>query len=157
VTGTVPEDTSAFSPEESVIVKAPPAPGAPRTPASEPATPPTPAAPAAPRAPAPAAEAAGESPDRKLLSVLASLDLTDLPSQPRVLAVDPEHAVDSLNRGDWLQLLDREGVATYAKVAWINARRSVVLMVRHPDRRALSMRADELLERLRRGRAARLG
>ena len=50
-------------------------------------------------------------------------------------------------RGDWLRLETRDGKPAYAKVAWINARRTVVLLVRHPDRRALSMRTEELRER----------
>ena len=120
------------------------------------------------RAPAPPAEAQaretsqdraeepGASTESKLLEVLSSLDLNDLPVQPEPLRWDPEQAFGSLQRGHWLRLTGRDGAPSYAKVAWINARRTVVLMVRHPDRRALSMRSSELLERFAQGRAARI-
>lgn len=93
---------------------------------------------------------------QRLLEVLASLDLDDLPARPQLQAAEPQQALADLRRGDWLQLVGQDGQPMYAKVAWINARRTVVLMVRHPDRRALSMRAAELLERLRDGRAGRV-
>ncbi len=123
-------------------------------------------APAPPSGPAPSAGPAGppgesgEEPgggtDRKLLEVLSSIDLNDLPAHPEPLRWDPEQAFGTLNRGHWLRLVGRDGIPVYVKVAWINARRTVVLMVRHPDRRALSMRASELLERFAQGRAARI-
>ena len=103
-----------------------------------------------------AAEESGASTERKLLEVLSSLDLNDLPAEPEPLPWDPDKALATLQRGHWLRLIGRDDVPAYVKVAWINARRTVVLMVRHPDRRALSMRASELLERLRQGRAARI-
>ena len=61
--------------------------------------------------------------------------------------------VERLARGKWIQLFARDGTTSYAKVAWINARRTVVLLVRHPDRRALSLRATEVVERFAQGRA----
>jgi hypothetical protein len=114
-----------------------------------------PAPPDAPPVSAPA-DAESEGTDRKLLEVLASLDLGDLPQQPRALELDADRALATLRRGDWLRLAGRDGAPVFAKVAWINARRTVVLMVRHPDRRALSMRAGELQERFARGRASRI-
>ncbi|MFP5462271.1 MAG: DUF1631 family protein [Gammaproteobacteria bacterium] len=92
----------------------------------------------------------------RLLEVLASLDLGDLPAAPRERVEDAEQALASLRRGDWLRLGGDGDAPVHAKVAWINARRTVVLLVRQPDRRALSLRSAELLERLREGRAARL-
>jgi hypothetical protein len=71
--------------------------------------------------------------------------------------MDADRALGTLRRGDWIALAGRDGASHYAKVAWINARRTVVLMVRHPDRRALSLRAAELRERFEHGRAARIG
>jgi hypothetical protein len=44
-------------------------------------------------------------------------------------------------------VLGREGRTQQFKVAWINSRRTVLLLVRRPDRRALSLRMDELRER----------
>ncbi|MCL4744640.1 MAG: hypothetical protein KJZ83_04415, partial [Burkholderiaceae bacterium] len=94
--------------------------------------------------------------EHKLLEVLASLDLSDLPVDPRPLAENAEQAFASLRRGDWLRIEGRDGTPLHVKIAWINTRRTVVLMVRHPDRRALSMRAAELMDRLRGGRAYRV-
>jgi len=110
------------------------------------------------RAVAPEEPAASEDEgaERKLLEVLSSLQLDDLPASPRTLRLDPDQALATLRRGDWLRLQGRDGAPVHAKVAWINARRTVVLLVRHPDRRALSMRASELLERFAQGRAARV-
>jgi hypothetical protein len=102
------------------------------------------------------AEEQGGSTERKLLEVLSSLDLNDLPAEPEPLRLDAENALATLQRGHWLRLIGRGDGPAYVKVAWINARRTVVLMVRHPDRRALSMRASELLDRFRQGRAARI-
>jgi len=99
---------------------------------------------------------AQEGTEQRLLEVLASLDLGDLPASPRRLPLPPDEALATLNRGDWIQLQARPGQMLFAKVAWINARRTVVLMVRHPDRRAMSMRSAELIERLQSGRAWRV-
>ena len=109
-----------------------------------------------PQATGEGADQPGAGTERKLLEVLSSIDLNDLPAVPEPMAWDPDRALGSLNRGHWLRLIGRDGAPVYVKVAWINARRTVVLMVRHPDRRALSMRASELLERFAQGRAARI-
>jgi hypothetical protein len=119
----------------------------------------TPAAPAdeASTSPEPSAEAPRpEGEGSRLLEVLASLDLGDLPQAPRERVEDADQALESLRRGDWLRLAGDGDAPVHAKVAWINARRTVVLLVRHPDRRALSLRSADLLERLQQGRAARL-
>lgn len=106
--------------------------------------------------PAQPAPAEPEGTERKLLEVLSSLDLNDLPADPQPLRLDPEQAFATMRRGHWLRLWGRDGAPAYVKVAWINTRRTVVLMVRHPDRRALSMRASELMERFAQGRAVRI-
>lgn len=98
-----------------------------------------------------AAEA--EGPGRKLLEILESLDLDDLPASPRRLPLAPEHAIDRIARGDWIELVARDGASGHSKVAWINRRRTVALLVRRADRRAMSLRIDELRERFARGRA----
>jgi hypothetical protein len=95
--------------------------------------------------------------ERKLLEVLSSIDLADLPDVPKPMRAPVDGVIGSLRRGDWLQIARSDGTSAYVKVAWINARRTVVLMVRHPDRRALSMPVSELRERLSNGRAFRLG
>lgn len=92
--------------------------------------------------------------ERRLLSVLGELDLADFPEAPQRLRRDPDVALERLERGDWLELLGRDGVAQQVKVAWINPRRTVVLLVRRPDRRAMSLRTAELRERFAQHRAA---
>lgn len=106
--------------------------------------------------PSKGAETQADASGRRLLEVLASLDLADLPLFPEEVDEGPEDAIGALRRGDWVRLGGGGEPRGYAKVAWINERRTVVLMVRDPDRRALSMRADELLDRFRNSRAARL-
>ena len=86
--------------------------------------------------------------DDRLLTVLNSLDLTDFPVQPTRLSIGADDAIARLGRGDWIEVLGREGRARQFKVAWINSRRTVLLLVRRPDRRALSLRMDELRARL---------
>jgi hypothetical protein len=68
--------------------------------------------------------------------------------------MDPDDALSRLSRGDWLELIGRDGEPQDVKVAWINSRRTVVLLVRRPDRRALSLRASELRERFASQRAS---
>ena len=113
-------------------------------------------APTVPAPPATAADAGaadGEGPGRKLLEILESLDLDDLPRHPRRLTLAPEHAIDRMARGDWIEFVSRDGASAHSKVAWINRRRTVALLVRRDDRRAMSLRTDELRERFARGRA----
>jgi hypothetical protein len=86
--------------------------------------------------------------DDRLLTVLNSLDLTDFPAQPTRLSIGADEAIARLGRGDWIEVLGREGRTRQFKVAWINSRRTVLLLVRRPDRRALSLRMDELRVRL---------
>ena len=96
----------------------------------------------------------GRSGDQRLLSVLSSLDLGDFPDAPQRLRMDPDEALARLRRGDWLELIGRDGLPQEVKVAWINSRRTVVLLVRRPDRRALSLRAAELHQRFADHKAA---
>ncbi|HEY0877423.1 MAG TPA: DUF1631 family protein, partial [Zeimonas sp.] len=99
------------------------------------------------------ADADPDAPGRRLLEILESLDLDDLPHAPRRLPLAAEHALDRIARGDWIELSGRQGESGYSKVAWINRRRTVVLLVRRADRRAMSLRIDELRDRFARGRA----
>jgi hypothetical protein len=107
-------------------------------------------APRAASSPAPAPR----SGDQRLLSVLGDLDLGDFPADPQRLRMDPDEALEQLERGAWLELVGRDGIPQEVKVAWINSRRTVVLLVRRPDRRAMSLRIDELRERFSQRRAA---
>jgi len=103
--------------------------------------------------PVEAAAIEGEGPGRKLLEILESLDLDDLPQSPRRLQLAAEHAIERIARGDWIELVARDGASGHSKVAWINRRRTVALLVRRADRRAMSLRIDELRERFAQGRA----
>jgi hypothetical protein len=108
--------------------------------------------------PAPAAPPAvpedARSGEQRLLTVLSTLDLGDFPPNPQRLRLPPDDAIARLRRGDWLELLGRDGQPQEVKVAWINSRRTVVLLVRRPDRRALSLRASELHQRFAQHKAA---
>ena len=98
----------------------------------------------------------GAAPEHRLLSVLSEVNLADFPLKPQRLRMDPDDALARLSRGDWLELIGRDGEPQDVKVAWINSRRTVVLLVRRPDRRALSLRAAELRERFATQRASRI-
>ncbi len=134
------------------------APGPARTP--EPASvPPVPGpVPAEPQAPPGArgrevARADDEGTERRLLEVLDSLDLGDLPAHPRRRELPAEEALEQLRRGDWIELVARDGSGAYLKVAWINRRRTVALLVRYADRRAMSLPMEELRARFAQRRA----
>jgi hypothetical protein len=94
--------------------------------------------------------------EQRLLTVLSTVDLSDFPLAPRRLTLAPDDALARLRRGDWLELLGRDGQPQEVKVAWINSRRTVVLLVRRPDRRALSLRAAELHQRFAQHKATLL-
>jgi hypothetical protein len=86
--------------------------------------------------------------------VLSSLDLSDFPADPQRLRLPAPEAIERLQHGDWLEMLGRDGLPQEVKVAWINHRRTVILLVRRPDRRALSLRISELQQRFEQQRAA---
>ncbi|MFT4100633.1 MAG: DUF1631 family protein [Burkholderiaceae bacterium] len=94
-----------------------------------------------------------EPADHRLLDVLNSLDLSDAPLVSARVDARPEQAVAMLRRGAWIEIRSGDGRFSEAKVAWINPRRTVVLLVRHPDRKALSLRMSELKTRFDRGHA----
>ncbi len=91
--------------------------------------------------------------NQRLLDILKSLDLDDLPDEPRHVAFDPEHAFRQINRGVWLEFTEAGNGPSYLKVAWVNRRRTVALLVRRSDRRAVSIRFSELQKRFARGLA----
>ena len=95
----------------------------------------------------------GGTGEQRLLTVLSTVDLNDFPATPERLRLDPDEAIARLRRGDWLELVGRDGLPQEVKVAWINARRTVVLLVRRPDRRTLSLRTAELHQRFAQRRA----
>jgi len=104
-------------------------------------------------APAPHEAPEAEGSERRLLEILESLDLSDLPAEPARRDLTPAQACAQVARGDWVELTARGGERAYLKVAWINRRRTVALLVRHADRRAMSLRMEELRERFERQQA----
>ncbi|HLS57762.1 MAG TPA: DUF1631 family protein [Zeimonas sp.] len=129
--------------------------------AARPAAPPPAVAAAQPPAAAAAAPgpAAGhergdeEGTERRLLEILESLDLADLPASPQRRPLGAEQSIAQMRRGDWIELVARDGSSTFLKVAWINHRRTVALLVRHADRKAMSLRIEELQARFEQQRA----
>jgi Protein of unknown function (DUF1631) len=83
----------------------------------------------------------------KLLDVLNGLDLTDFDAKFTRLVVQGQELSNLLVVGRWIEMLGRDNSAHYAKIAWVNHRRSVVLLVRSPDRKAQSLRMTEIEQR----------
>jgi Protein of unknown function (DUF1631) len=84
----------------------------------------------------------------KLLDVLNQLDLNDFSESLQRLDLNSATLINSLQVGDWIEMIGRDGVSNYAKVAWVNHRRSVALLVRRPDRKAQSLRMTEIEARV---------
>lgn len=111
-------------------------------------------------APVPVPIRRGSEPDEadraahKLREVLSSLDLADLPALAATRLLPVEEALTAVRRGDWLKFTSNTSSsnASFAKVAWINQRRTIVLLVRHPDRKAVSIGMRELRARFEQGR-----
>ncbi|MFT3804167.1 MAG: DUF1631 family protein [Burkholderiaceae bacterium] len=154
----VPDPLPAGSPPSAEPITGVPLTGVPITGVPVAVSPAT-AAELAPRPAGRAAEArhgVTEVSDRHLFEVLNSLDLSDAPLVSARVDMPPEQAVATLRRGMWIEVRSSDGSTNEAKVAWINPRRTVVLLVRHPDRKALSLRLSELKIRFERGHAYRL-
>jgi hypothetical protein len=101
--------------------------------------------------------APANEPERKLLEVLSSLDLSDGDQERTVLELSAHDALALVDRGRWLELVSSEGQRSRAKVAWVNHRRTVVLLMRYPDRKAVSLRMQEVQSRIESGRLSILG
>ncbi len=104
-----------------------------------------------------AAQSDGDAADPSLPSVLSSLDLDDLDPHAVRLPLEPSEAIRRLERGTWIDLAEGGSRDGQLKVVWINRRGSLSLLVRRRDRRAISMRIEELARRFERGQAALLG
>jgi Protein of unknown function (DUF1631) len=90
---------------------------------------------------------------QQLIEILAKVDMQDAgtPKQRKSMAADL--ALACIETGVWMELIDSAGQVSRAKVAWINSRRTVFLLLRELDRRPLSLNAEHLLERLRKSTA----
>jgi Protein of unknown function (DUF1631) len=80
----------------------------------------------------------------KLLDVLNGLDLSDFNAQYSRLPLQGVALTDQLVVGRWVEMIGKDSSAHYAKIAWINHRRSVALLVRSPDRKAQSLRISDI-------------
>ncbi|MEZ5740396.1 MAG: DUF1631 family protein [Burkholderiaceae bacterium] len=101
------------------------------------------------------AEAAVNDDDRaggRLLELLRSVDLNDLPQPAHFSNARASQQFHQLAPGQWLDHRPEKGRSRCLKVAWINDRRSVALLVRHPDGRAVSRPMSELAQLFRAGR-----
>ena len=70
--------------------------------------------------------------------------------------ISPADLARDLAPGQWLELITSTRKKMLAKVAWINDRRSVVLLLQHPDRLILSRHVAALKERAERKRVFRV-
>lgn len=110
---------------------------------------------------APAALADRPVPERRarLRGLVRRIGLDDPPRAPERRPLSPARAAQALRCGDWIELVDdghadaAHAAAAQAKVAWIDARRRRVLLVRRDDRQPLVLRMHRLAERFGRRRA----
>lgn len=103
--------------------------------------------------PAPAREADNDEPGAdRLLSLVESADLLDLPDPVRYSNARAGQQFARLSAGQWLEFRPSRDRPMRVKVVWINRRRSVAMLVRAPDRRAISRPMSELAELFRRGK-----
>lgn len=91
--------------------------------------------------------------ERKLLELLDTVDISDGHGDYVRRDLGSDEAMDLLQVGTWLELLAGPEGSRFGKVAWVNDRRTVVLLVREPDRKAMSLRSGELLTRFSERRA----
>jgi Protein of unknown function (DUF1631) len=91
--------------------------------------------------------------ERKLLELLDTVDVSDGHLDYVRRDLGPDEAMDLLQVGTWLELLAGPEGSRFGKVAWMNDRRTVVLVVREGDRKAMSLRSGELLTRFSERRA----
>lgn len=75
---------------------------------------------------------------------------------PRDAADHGDAGLDSLATGDWIEIVEADGTRMELKVAWVSAGSKLFLLTNRQGKRALSLNATELAERLRQGSARRL-
>jgi hypothetical protein len=93
----------------------------------------------------------------KLLDVLNGLDLSDFDANYNRVPATGQELIDQLVVGRWIEMIGRDNSAHYAKIAWVNHRRSVALLVRSPDRKAQSLRMADIEQRANEKRFFLLG
>ena len=105
----------------------------------------------------PAADWTASASEQKLLELLNSIDMNDGHNGLKRQQLSADKAMDTIQVNTWVELSTGNSTSRFCKVAWINERRTVVLMVRESDRKALSLRSGELLSRFAQKRAWLLG
>ena len=92
----------------------------------------------------------------RLLTLVEEVVLDDFPEMPAYSNARASQQFSQLRAGQWLEYRARSKRPMQLKVAWINARRTVVILVRTPDRRAVSRPMSELADLFRRGKLRRV-
>jgi hypothetical protein len=84
-----------------------------------------------------------------LVRILRETPTDDCPVHATPTPLEADEVLRVLKAGDWIQL-ETGGMPSRLKVAWLNADRSVVLLIRDRDRKAVSLRGQDLQERFAR-------
>ncbi|MGE0801682.1 MAG: DUF1631 family protein [Lautropia sp.] len=92
----------------------------------------------------------------KLRRLIDSTSLDDAPRSPVRMDISAGELGRDLAPGQWLELISSSRKRILAKVAWINDRRSVVLLLQYPDRLILSRHVAALMDRAERRRVFRV-
>lgn len=92
---------------------------------------------------------AGSSSGIPLVRILREARTDDCPPNATPTPASADDALQILKAGDWLQMQSGTELSRM-KVVWLNADRSVVLLIREQDRKAMSLRGRELQERFAR-------
>jgi hypothetical protein len=108
------------------------------------------------RAPAATDHGAQSASELKLRRLIDETSLDDAPRRPVRMELAPADLARDLAPGQWLEMITSKGRKILAKVAWINERRSVVLLLQHPDRLILSRHVAAIKERAERKRVFRV-
>lgn len=98
------------------------------------------------------ARVSAERSELKLRRLIDETSLDDAPASPSRVQIDPQSMIANLQPGDWLQLVNSNRELVLAKVAWINERRTVALLLQSPDRLILSRHLAAIGNRAKRGR-----
>lgn len=92
-----------------------------------------------------------EAASQRLHALIDSTRVDDLPSQPRRFNLPAERFATALHTGRWMELISRSGRVDYAKVVWINERKTMALMLT-AQRRVMTREIDSLIKRVRQNR-----
>lgn len=87
----------------------------------------------------------------RLHALIDSTRVDDLPSQPRRFNLPAERFATALHAGRWMEMISRSGRIDYAKVVWINERKTMALMLT-TQRRVMTREINSLIKRVRQDR-----